>query len=266
MAVAAQAEAQTAPTPPVPPNPQAPVQTSPLAAAAPRVDFLSRFDFHISTAALRIDNQRFSYDGHIGGDLDLIDYGRGRLTFLADYEPVMGSQLRFFDPNQGNYTLESFLSGRVGQTEIAGGFHHVSRHLSDRDKPFSVAWNEIGVRVMRRITRGTHVIDLRADAAKVAQHNFVDYTWTGRFDIKVTRPIRPQVAVFVHGTEELFGVDPGKAGRSTQNGGLVEAGVHMAGKAAAIELFAAYERRVDAYPVDRATLTWLMAGFRLTSR
>jgi hypothetical protein len=266
MAAAVRAQAQTTPADPAPPPPAQSAAPVASVTAGPGVTFLSRFDFHVAVAALNIADPRFAYDGHIGGDADLVDYGTGRLTFLADYEPVMGSEYRFFDPNQGTYTLESFLSLRKGATEIAGGFHHVSRHLSDRPKTFSVAWNEVGVRVMRRVTRTTHIIDLRAEVSMVTQRNYVDYTWTSRLDIKVTRPVRPAAALFVHGTEEVFGVDPTKAGRSTQNGGLIEAGVRLIGKAAAVELFAGYERRVDAYPLDRTALTWLMAGFRLTSK
>ena len=79
----------------------------------------------------------------------------------VDYQAVMGSEDRPFDPNQGNYTMEGFVSARLGpDTEVAGIFHHLSRHLSDRPKTFAVAYNEIGGRVMRRQTFGSTTVDL----------------------------------------------------------------------------------------------------------
>jgi hypothetical protein len=44
---------------------------------------------------------------------------------------------------------------------------------------------------------------------------------------------------------------------------VVEAGVRLNGRAGAIELFAGFERRIDADPLDRQTQQWAMAGFRL---
>jgi hypothetical protein len=33
-----------------------------------------------------------------------------------------------------------------------------------------------------------------------------------------------------------------------------------------MELFAGYERRADAYPLDRRPLHWALAGFRLVNK
>ena len=38
------------------------------------------------------------------------------------------------------------------------------------------------------------------------------------------------------------------------------------GKAGALELFVGVERRIDPYPVEFGTATWMKAGFRLLSR
>ncbi|MES1254745.1 MAG: hypothetical protein ABUS56_04005, partial [Acidobacteriota bacterium] len=115
--------------------------------AAPQgASFFSRYDFHMSAAALAIDDPRFSWDTHFGGELDVFDYVVGRTSVLVDFEAVLGDEFRAFDPNQGNYTLEVSSSARVSGTEVAAMFHHVSRHLSDRPKPFAVAWNVLGAR------------------------------------------------------------------------------------------------------------------------
>jgi hypothetical protein len=63
----------------------------------------------------------------------------------------------------------------------------------------------------------------------------------------------------------MFGVD-GSGNRSTQTGGRLEAGVRFNGRAGALELFAGFERRVDADPLDFLAQRWAVAGFRLVGR
>src|SRR6058998_605438 len=76
---------------------------SPPAAAATGPDFFTRYSFHLTANALAIDDERFSWDTHFGGDLDLIDYVKGRTSILVDYEAVLGDEFRAFDPNQAYY-------------------------------------------------------------------------------------------------------------------------------------------------------------------
>jgi len=83
---------------------QAPVPTPSAAPASP--DFLTHYNFHLSADALASGDERFSWQTHFGGDLDLVDYVAGRVNVLADYEAVLGREFRRFDPNQGNYTRE----------------------------------------------------------------------------------------------------------------------------------------------------------------
>lgn len=228
--------------------------------------FLTRYDFHLTATALAVEDKRFSWIARFGGDLDLIDYLRGRTAILVDYEAVLGDELRAFDPNQGNYALEASSSVRAGRTEIVGAFHHVSRHLGDRPKQFAIAWNTLGARVLRRWSHDATTVDVNVDGAFVIQKAYVDYTWIGQADLTVRRLFTPGVGVFARGSGQLFGVDPLLARRERQMGGLVEAGVRLRGSAGAIELFAGYEKRVDADPLDREPRHWGMAGFRLLSR
>ena len=238
---------------------------SPAAApAAP--DFFSRYDFHLNAKSLSGDDTRFAWDAQFGGDLDLVDYVKGRASVLIDYEPVLGSRLRPFDPEQAYYVLETSASYRQRYAEIAFVFHHVSRHLSDRPKDFSIAWNQIGARALRRIEYNGVTIDARIDVAKVIQHSYMDYAWTADSDLTIRRSLNPRLGVFVHGYGEMFGVDGAIAYRDTQTGGIVEAGLRVNGKAGAIELFAGIERRLDADPTDRVAQRWGIWGFRLLSR
>jgi hypothetical protein len=249
----------------------------PLIAPAPAApEFLSRYDFRLSIAGLavstpdpapRIPDERFSWDSHFGGSFDFADLVVARLGVIVDYQAVMGSEYRPFDPNQANYTLEGFVSGRVSpNTEVAGIFHHVSRHLSDRPKEFAVAYNEIGARAMSRVAFGTTTVDVDLEGGRAVQHSYVDYTWLGEMQLLVRHPINEHVGVFVHGSGQAFAVNELVAGRGAQAGGLVEGGIRVTGRGGALEIFAGYEKRVDADPLDRQSQRWGLLGFRLLSR
>lgn len=251
--VAAPAAAQL-PQPTVVPPPSAP-------------DFLTHYDFHLAAAALSVDDQRFSWDTRFGGDVDLVDYVVGRAGIRVDYEAVLGSEYRPFDANQGNYTLEANASARLGaNTEVVGIFHHVSRHLSDRPKREAIAWNETGLRLLQRAKLGGTTIDADLEGGYDFQHSFVDYTWIGELGLVIRHPVSPRLAVFAQGWGQAIGVDQAMYGRSAQTGGVGEAGLRFDGRRGALELFAGYEKRVDAYPTVLGSKQWTLAGFRFLSR
>ncbi len=238
-------------------------QDAPEPAPAPDAPtFMSRYDLSLAAAALSIDDQRFSWDTHFGGNIDVVDYVGGRVNLLAEYEAVLGSEYRPFDPNQGNYTLEASGSGRIGTLEVAGMFHHLSRHLSDRSKRFAIAYNALGGRVLDEARVQGTIISGRATIAKVIQHSYLDYAWTADLDLKVRRPLNKVASVYGRGTGELYGIDDAVSNRGRQKGGRIEAGLRLDGRAGAIELFAGYEQRVDAYQIDLVPLRWGYAGFR----
>ncbi|MBI4262843.1 MAG: hypothetical protein HY657_00575 [Acidobacteria bacterium] len=241
------------------------------------VEFLSRFAFHVSMEHLFSEEERFVWDAKWGGELDLVDYGAGRFTFVANYQTILGSEFRAFDPNQGNYVLEGSLSARLppspraaertlGTTvEVAGVFHHVSRHLSDRPKRHPVDWNMVGGRI-RAAMRGEGLdLEGRADVRGVVQRTFVDYVWEVDSDGRARVRIRPRVALVAAGGLRVVGVDDSR-GRGTQYGARGEGGVRLEGRGAALELFVAAERRIDPYQLEFSTATWLTTGFRLSTR
>jgi hypothetical protein len=237
------------------------------APAPDRPDFLPRAEYHLSANALLLptDDQRFKWDAYFGGDVDVFDYVFGRTSVLADYHAVLGDEFRPFDPNQAYYALEVSSSYRLRGTEIAGVFHHVSRHISDREKQFAIAWNVAGVRVLRRVAARGFTVDLKAAGGGIVQHSYVDYRWTADADVLLRRPIQPRLGLFVHLSGEMFGVDGSVPDRGTQDGGLAEAGLRIDGRGGALELFAGVERRLDADPLDRQAHRWGIAGFRLLS-
>jgi hypothetical protein len=253
----------------------------PVVAAAPAgPEFFARTDFHLNAAWLGTANltpdpsktpeeQRFAWDSFWGGSIDVVDYVGGRLAIIIDYEAVFGSEFQPFDPNQGNYTLEASASARLGATtELVGIYHHVSRHLSDRAKTRrAISYNVLGARLLRRIERGGPALDIAVDAGRaVDRTGFVDYTWVANVDLLVRGPLTKRLGWFAHSAGRLIAVDSSVANRTTQTGGLIEAGVHINGGGGALELFAGAEKRIDAYPLDRVPQHWFLAGFRLLNR
>jgi hypothetical protein len=229
-------------------------------------EFLSRAQFHLSADALNVDDTRFTWDTHFGGDVDLVDYVVGRINGIADYEAILGNEFRLFDPNQGNYTLEVSASGRVQKTEIAGVFHHESRHLSDRFKRFPIAWNVLGFRVLRRFEIPNATLDVQGGAGTVTEHAYVDYGWTADLDIVIRHPVSARASVFAHASGEMYGIDPSVSARGRQQEGRIEGGVQIRGGAAAVELVGGFERRLDADPINFQAQRWVFAGFRILSR
>ena len=233
---------------------------------APKAAFMSRYDFHISITKLASTDRRFDWNGRIAGDLDLVDYVKGRTSLYAEYEVVMGNELRPFDPNQGNYTFDVSTSWRLRGVEVAGVFHHVSRHLSDRPKTAAIDINSVEAWALRRFTAGKTLVDVRGGAGKVIQRSFLDYTWRTHGKVTALRPLNARIGLFGHAAVEGLGTDRAVAGRGVQTGGRIEAGLRLGGKEGAVELFGGWEHVVDAYPLERFGGNWAVAGFRLTSQ
>jgi hypothetical protein len=233
--------------------------------AAPGVQFLPRFEFHLGGEHLTSDDKRFVWDTNFGGEVDLLDYGAGRAMFVANYQAILGEEFRRFDPTQGNYILEGSMSARALGYEVAGVFYHQSRHLADRPKRNAVDWNMLGGRVRGDWIVGAIRISARADLRGVLGKSFVDYRWEFDGGARSDIPLRPGIGLLLTGRMQRFGVD-GSRNRGDQTGFRGEGGVRLEGRAAAMEIFLAAERRVDPYPLELSTATWMTAGFRLLSR
>ncbi len=241
----------------------------PLDGPIDHVEFFSRYDFQLAANVLSGDNgKQYRWDAHFGGEFDFFNYVKGRATVVTDYEAVLGSELRPFDPNQGNYILEPAASWFFGDNEVAFVFHHVSRHLSDRPKTYAVAMNVIEGRYLRRFTLadGT-TLAVRAGAGKLAQHSQVDYTWAMDWDVMARHRLNPRLELYGRTTGEVFGVDPAVRGRTgAQHTARVELGTRVTGVKADLELFVGAEHRLDASLIDFVPVSWAIAGFRIASK
>ena len=232
--------------------------------AAAQIAFVPRFDFHISAEHLSHDSPRFVWDVNFGGELDIIDYGRGRVIFETNYQTILGEEFKNFDPNQGNYILAGVASYRTHGVEIGGTFYHQSRHLSDRLNRTVVDWNMFGARVSGGAAIGQLSLNARVDARKMVRKYFVDYEWEVDSRADVQRPVHSRVEVFGRGALRVVGVDDSR-NRGTLHGLRGEGGVRVRGTGCAMEFFVLAERRIDPYPVESFVTHWVGAGFRLQS-
>jgi hypothetical protein len=237
----------------------------PLSAAPEHAQFLSRYDFQMSAALLGHPDIRYTWDTHWFGDLDLVDYTFGRITFLGDYQGLLGSEFRPFDPYQSNYTLEASGSLRLGKTEVIAVLNHISRHLGDRPKRQAVAENSLGLRVLERFHPGggRTELDVRIDVRKVIAQAYVDYTWMNELAFTLRRPLNRHISGYLRLHGQVYAVDRTIAGRGDQYGGRVEAGIRLNGTAGSVELFVGGERMIDADPLERMPEQWALGGFRL---
>src|SRR5439155_5355214 len=136
-----------------------------------------------------------------------------RINFAADYEGVLGNELRPFELNHENFSLDGSVLRQIGSVRLAGAFHHVSRHLSDRPNPNIVAWNVLDLRARRRFVNGLSMVDAELAAGRVLQHTYVDYAWTSDLRLIWRRPMTNRLTVFAAGDGHLVGVDPDRLGR-----------------------------------------------------
>jgi hypothetical protein len=241
-------------------------QTPAAQPAAEPEGFLTRTAFSLSFAHMDSGDPRFTWVGHLRADVDLVKYKQGRLNFFVDDEPVLGSERRAFDLNHQNFIMESSLSYRVRSFDVAVVFHHESRHLVDRETDRTIAWNTIGARATRRWDLHRSTVAASLEYGHVLQHTYVDYAWTSQLAIRLDRPMNERLGVYGAGSGVLVGVDGAIPGRERQCGARLEGGLRLAGLIGGLDLFGAYERRIDGYPLSRQRSRWFEVGFRLNTR
>jgi hypothetical protein len=225
-----------------------------------------RAGVHVGLIHLTAADPRFNWAARFGTDIDVYDYGKGRLSLIGEYEAVFGSERREFDLNHENYTVDISASLRAKGSEFFGVIHHVSRHLTDRQNNRAVAWNSVGVAASREFSRGGNDFRARLDLAHVFQHTFNDYTWTAWLTLAAERPAGSRATVFARANGGFQGVDRKVAGRDRLCGARIESGVHVKGVRGGFDVFVGYERRLDGYPLSYQRSRWVEWGARIGTR
>ena len=193
------------------------------------------------------------------------------MTFRSDIDAVLGRERRRYDLNQSNYLFEATSSYRIRPVEIAAVISHASRHLVDRENEPAISWNAIGIRAeyaspKRTGTspRSAPVLEGEIELTHAMQQAYVDYVWLTHMRVDARHPVTGRTSLVASAYGEVRGVNHLARGERVC-GGWIEGGVRVNGRAAAVELFAGYERRLDAYPTDRFRVRMVTLGFRIVS-
>lgn len=225
--------------------------------------YLSRADFAFGWQKLGTSDRRFDWLAQVGFELDVVDAGDVRLTLEGDYEAVIGRERRRYDVNSGNYYFELAAVRRMGVVEVMAVAEHVSRHLVDRENAPAISWNEVAGRIRYAPTPG---FSAEMEVGLPWDQAYVDYTWTSRLRMAYERPLDGRATVFASAAGSVIGTDDPSRPKGSICGARIEGGIRLAGHAAAIDLFASYERRIDAFPTERSRGRWFSVGFRIASR
>ena len=243
-------------------------QTSSAASTARQtpatLGFLTNYHFHLNALRLVSNDDNFVWDTDFGGDLDFADLQYFRINLLVNFEAIIGEEIRAIDPNQGNYTIDASAWWRtvMPDAELGFTFHHVSRHLTDRDKESAITWNMLGFQYTSPLRIRSWDVDIAYRALKTVQRSFVDYTAEIGGSIQALRAVHPRVSLILGGEMTLVSVDKSERGRDHQLGGRVEIGARFPGADGVGEVFLSRERRIDADPFDLEPTTFTMLGFR----
>ena len=227
--------------------------------------FMPRYDFHLSADATASGDDRFSFDTHFGGDIDLVDYKHGRGTILIDYQAILGDQLRPFDPNQGNYLLEVSSSGA---SRLDRDLRRVSSRVAAFERPGESPGNRVersaGARAPAAQSRCHHDRPawrcwqncpardggLRLDRGHRREDYLADQFPLRGLRARVLRDVRrrcPQHARTADGRTRGSGCAAHRQRRRDR-------------------ALCGYERVVDADAFQALPLSWAFGGFRLTNR
>ena len=225
--------------------------------------FLTRFDAHLTAARISGDGEsQFKWDTDIGVDMDVFDLDLVRGNVFINVETMVGDERRAIDPNQSAYTFDLSVFTRLPRGELGTTFHHISRHLSDRENPGSPSWNMIGLSYGDRVEFGTVEVEFIGRWLGMIESSEVDYEQEFNGYVRLLRPVSERVSVFgeIDGSAVL--VNEAMFGRTTQYGGRIEGGVRINGSAGAAELLIGRERRIDADVFSRIPIRWTRLAFR----
>ena len=236
-----------------------------IGAAADSAKFLPFMGPQLEAARYSPANEEFAWVGWIGANVDLVEKGKWSAYFNPDVETILGHRVRSFEAVQANYSLEVGARRSVKRGRATAFFHHVSRHVQDRDKQQAIDWNFLGVRFDSPWPETWNRRGGFAASFGVATlSSGVHYDWEGRLsgDIDVFR--KETRAVFVMADLRHIG---SAATPAFNRGGFTdvraEIGFRQWAEARQFALFAAYEHRNDALIPRPLVIDRALFGFRI---
>ena len=225
--------------------------------------FLTAYRLHLSGIRTTGNGDRsFAWDTDIGVGLDLFDIGFVRGNLFVNIESILGDERRAIDPNQNNYTIDTTVFVRLPRGTLGATFHHISRHLADRENTGAVAWNMAGLTYADRFRLGP--VDLKYSGAAYARvlRAGVDYESEFNVRVRLAFPADARVSLILDLDGTAVGVTRRVYGRPLQHGHRFESGLRIRGQAGTAELVFGRERRIDADPFERRPVEWNRYGFR----
>ncbi len=231
------------------------------------VGFLTAYRLHLNAIRTTGNGDRsFAWDSDIGADLDLFDLGFVRGNLFVNIESILGDERRAIDPNQNNYTIDTTVFVRLPRGALGVTFHHISRHLADRENKGAVAWNMAGLTYADRFRFGPVQLDASGAAYARVLRAGVDYESEFNARVRLAFPADSRVSLILDLDGTAVGVRPDVERnlhpRPMQHGHRFESGLRIRGRAGTAELVFGRERRIDAHPFERRPIKWNRFGFR----
>ncbi len=222
------------------------------------------FGLHLMGARYAPTEPDLHWTSWIGGSVGFFRIGEVSVFGSAEIQTVIGDTRRVFDPSQAAYGLELGVRRRRRGWLFEIFFHHVSRHLSDRDKEPAIDWNLLGVRALKQIPTGLGV-PVRAGGsigyATLASGVGYELVLTGRVEADLWQ--RVDKGVYLRMAGRFVAVEPEEP---LLRGNFVDLWIETGGRLARGnqlgELFVAYERINDVYLDQPAKLDRALFGVR----
>jgi len=226
-------------------------------------DFLPAVSLHLEAARYAPVETDLYWTTTIGGGADVFGVGGFRGYIVGDVETIIGNTRRAFDASQANYHLEFGGRFHVRGVTVNPFFHHVSRHLIDREKEPAVDWNMLGVRGEARLSPGGRRTRVGGSVGHTTLASLVGYRWEliGHGDIEVLGNER--TAGYLRAAARFVTVDPEpELPRDDFLDWIVEGGFRFRHEHRVFDAFAAYERRNDVLLLVPSVRTRGLFGIR----
>jgi hypothetical protein len=230
-----------------------------------RVKFLPFLGPQLEAARYSPPNEDFAWVGWIGASVDLVEKGKWSAYFNPNVETILGHRIRSFEAVQTNYSLEVGARRALRRGTLSGFFHHVSRHVQDRDKFQAVDWNFLGFKYdspwpEKWGRRG----GWSASVAVATLASAVEYNWEARASADIDLIRKGARALFVLADVRHVGAaETPDFARDSLTDVRAEGGFRHWEGTRQFALFVAYEHRNDALIPRSLVIDRALFGFRI---